>query len=401
MCGIAGMIDGNAAPRERLAAAAHLLRHRGPDASGVWTGQLGRQQAALVHTRLSIIDLDPRANQPFLWDDCILSFNGEIYNYLELRRELEVLGHKFVTQSDTEVVVHAWRQWDAACFDKFEGMWALALADTRAGKLVLSRDRFGEKPLYLWQAEGRLLFASEIKAMAALAGGWPDHDIDQLRRFLVNGYKATYKQHSTFYRGVEELPAGSYLLVDCAAGKPLPHRGAAQRYWSLAYAPKKMTQAEMAAGVRERLARAVELRLRADVPVAFCLSGGVDSGALASFAAKALKREVHAFSILDADERYDELRNIRATAADIGCRLHTVHTGKVGFLDRLARQTRDRDAPVATISYYCTISFRRRSPRRAIVWRFRVPRPTNCSAAITTTTPSGWRKWLTAPTCRA
>ena len=138
------------------------------------------------------------------------------------------MGHRFVTQSDTEVIVHAWRQWGAGCFDRFEGMWALALADTRAGKLVLSRDRFGEKPLYLWPAEGRLLFASEIKALAALAGGWPDYDADQLRRFLVNGYKALYKQPSTFYRGVEELPAGSYLLVDCAAGKPLPRREAAR-----------------------------------------------------------------------------------------------------------------------------------------------------------------------------
>ena len=352
MCGIAGCIGMNTPARERLAAAAHLLRHRGPDASGVWTGPVGRQQVALVHTRLSIIDLDPRANQPFVWDDCILSFNGEIYNYLELRRELEAAGHVFTTQSDTEVIVHAWRQWGAGCFDRFEGMWALALADTRAGKLVLSRDRFGEKPLYLWQQDGRLLFASEIKALAGLAGQWPEYDDAQLRRFLVNGYKSLYKQPSTFYRGVEELPPGSFLLLDCAAAKPLPRRDAAQRYWSLAYDPQKMTAAEMAAGVRERLTRAVELRLRADVPVAFCLSGGIDSGALASFAAKALGRKVHAFSILDADERYDETRNIRATAADIGCELHTVRTSTTGFLDRLAGQTRDRDAPVATISYY-------------------------------------------------
>jgi asparagine synthase (glutamine-hydrolysing) len=352
MCGIAGSIGGSVPARERLAAAAHLLRHRGPDAKGVWSGQVGRQQVAFVHTRLSIIDIDPRANQPFIWDDCVLTFNGEIYNYLELRRELEAAGHAFTTQSDTEVVVHAWREWGTGCFDKFEGMWALALADLRAGKVVLSRDRFGEKPLYLWRTDGRLLFASEIKALAGLAGRWPAHDAVQLRRFLVNGYKALYKQPSTFFHDVKDLPAGAYLPVDCAVTTPLPSTDAAQRYWSLTYKPQAMTPDEMVEGVRERLTRAVELRLRADVPVAFCLSGGVDSGTLASFAAKALGRKVHAFSILDSDERYDETRNIRTTAADIGCELHTVRTSASGFLDRLASQTRDRDAPVATISYY-------------------------------------------------
>src|SRR5690606_28488445 len=121
MCGIAGSIGRSVPARERLAAAAHLLRHRGPDASGMWSGQVGHQQVAFVHTRLSIIDLDPRANQPFIRDDCVLTFNGEIYNYLELRRELEAAGHVFTTRSDTEVVVHAWRQWGTGCFDRFEG----------------------------------------------------------------------------------------------------------------------------------------------------------------------------------------------------------------------------------------------------------------------------------------
>jgi asparagine synthase (glutamine-hydrolysing) len=352
MCGIAGSIGGAAPPRERLAAAAQLLRHRGPDASGIWTGQLANQQAALVHTRLSIIDLDPRANQPFVGDDCVLTFNGEIYNYRELRRELEAAGHRFATQSDTEVIVQAWRRWGIRCFDRFEGMWALALVDLRVNKLVLSRDRFGEKPLYLWRRQSRLLFASEVKALAALAGEWPEHNTAQLRRFLVNGYKALYKQPSTFYEGVEELPAASSLVLDAAAPLPPSAREAARRYWSLAYRPQPMTAAGMAEGVRERLTRALELRLRADVPLAFCLSGGVDSGALVSFAAKKLNREVQAFSILDDDERYDETRNIRATAADIGCRLNTVHTNTSGFLDRLAEQSRERDAPVATVSYY-------------------------------------------------
>lgn len=352
MCGIAGYIGPAPPEPERIGAALDSLGHRGPDSNGEWTGGLGILQLALVHTRLSIIDLDARSSQPFEWDGCVLAYNGEIYNYLELRSELQSLGHDFRTQSDTEVVVHAWRQWGPACLDKFEGMWAFALADTRSGQLVLSRDRFSEKPLYLWRDGPCLRFGSEIKALAALAGRWPGFDTAQLCRYLVNGYKSLYKQPGTFYSGVAELPAGSLLVIEASKDKVLPGPEDAHRYWSLQYSPQPMSEQDMVEGVRQRLKRSVELRLRADVPVAFCLSGGVDSGALASFASKELGCDVHAFSILDEDERYDETRNIRATADDLGCSLHTVHTDTAGFLDRLARQSAERDAPVATISYY-------------------------------------------------
>ncbi len=352
MCGFAGYIGPDLPDPDRISATLKSLGHRGPDSNGRWAGELGILQLALVHTRLSIIDLDPRSSQPFEWDGCVLAYNGEIYNYLELRSELQLLGHDFRTESDTEVVIHAWREWGPACLDRFEGMWAFALADTRSGQLVLSRDRFGEKPLYVWRDGPYLRFGSEVKALAALAGSWPGFDTAQICRFLVNGYKSLYKQPGTFYSGVAELPAGSVLVIDASKQKALPGPEDAQRYWSLRYHPQPMSEAEMVDGVRQHLKRSVELRLRADVPVAFCLSGGVDSGALASFASKELGCDVHAFSILDQDERYDETRNIRTVADDIGCRLHTVHTDTAGFLDRLARQSAGRDAPVTTISYY-------------------------------------------------
>lgn len=352
MCGIAGTVGLLQPGKDRLKAGLSVLHHRGPDHAACWTGNVGRKCVALLHTRLSIIDLDPRANQPYEWDDCLLTYNGELYNYIELRRELELLGHTFRTRSDTEVLVHAWRQWGTDCHERLEGMWAFALADQREGRVYLSRDRFGEKPLYLWRKNGTLLFGSEIKAVAALAGEWPSVNREQVRRFLVNGYKSLNKQPGTFYADVFELAAGSCLEINCDGDAMLPATGEARRYWSLAYTPRPMREVDMVEAVREKLKRAVELRLRADVPLAFCLSGGIDSGALASFAAKELDCDVHAFSILDGDERYDENRNIRATAADLDCTLHTVHTSHDGFLDRLAEQTARRDAPVATISYY-------------------------------------------------
>ncbi len=346
MCGIAGSIGPRFVDEGRIDRALASMARRGPDAQGRWRGEVAGHKVTLLHTRLAIIDLEPRANQPFLWDDCVLVYNGEIYNFSELRAELESLGHRFSTDSDTEVVLHAYREWADDCFDRFEGMWAIVLADLRAQRLVMSRDRFGEKPLYLWRHKDALYFASEVKTLAALAGEAPTVDIGQVRRYLVNGYRALYKRPTTFFREVQEFPAAS------CAHLTTPGLPRAERYWRLDFAPREMSLRDAVVGTRERLRRTVELRLRSDVPLAFCLSGGVDSSALASIAVRDLGREVHAFSIIDRDERYNETRNIRATVTDLGCTLHEIHTTSEGFLDRLAAQIAYHDAPVATISYY-------------------------------------------------
>jgi asparagine synthase (glutamine-hydrolysing) len=151
MCGIAGYIGPKLLSHENLQAAASALRHRGPDGKGIYTHRVKDQFVSLVHTRLAIIDLDARSNQPFRMNSKILVYNGEIYNYLELRRELENLGHVFHTSGDTEVLACSLNQWGKAALDRLEGMWAFAWYDEASGKLLLCRDRFGEKPMYLWQ----------------------------------------------------------------------------------------------------------------------------------------------------------------------------------------------------------------------------------------------------------
>jgi len=302
----------------------------------------------LIHTRLAIIDLDPRANQPFEHDGLVLTYNGEIYNYLEIRHELEDLGHTFTTQSDTEVLVRAWRQWGATALDRFEGMWAFALLDAEAGALVLSRDRFGEKPLYTWRRGGTLYFASEVKALVALAGAKPAVNDDQVRRYLVNGYKCLHKQPATFFREVEEFPAAHVAEMKLASNEP--HRIEPQPYWRLDCQPKEMTAAEALEGAKARLFESVKLRLRADVPLTFCLSGGVDSGTLAAIAARHFGHHIHCFSVIDKDERYDERRNIEAMVQWLGCKHFAVHTSTDGFFERMAALVAYHDAPVATIS---------------------------------------------------
>jgi asparagine synthase (glutamine-hydrolysing) len=350
MCGIAGAIGPQAPSPERIKATLQALGRRGPDARGHTQRVIGGTAVTLIHTRLAIIDLDERANQPFEHDGLVLTYNGEIYNYVELKRELEDLGHVFTTQSDTEVLVRAWRQWGAGALDRFEGMWAFALLDTKAGTLVLSRDRFGEKPLYTWRRGDALYFASEIKALAALAGAKPVVNDDQVRRYLVNGYKCLHKQPATFFREVEEFPAAQVAELTLAGGatprcRPRP-------YWQLGFRPREMTAADALEGAKARLFKSVKMRLRADVPLAFCLSGGVDSATLAAIAAKHFGQHIHCFSVIDKDERYDERKNIQTMVEWLGCKHFDVHTSTEGFFERMQTLVAYHDQPVATISYY-------------------------------------------------
>ncbi|OAN52766.1 hypothetical protein A6A04_15830 [Paramagnetospirillum marisnigri] len=346
MCGIAGVFGPDQPDPDRIARTLALMGRRGPDGRGVAHLGEGERRLTLLHTRLAILDLDPRANQPFRRDGLVLVFNGEIYNHVELRLQLESLGQSFATASDTEVILAAYTQWGEACVERFEGMWAFALFEEASGRLLLSRDRFGEKPLFWWRRGRSLYFASETKLLWSLAGTRAAPDLEQVTRYLVNGYKALNKRPRSFHSGVVEIPPAHQAMLE-RPGDPLP-----RCYWRLAYVPRPMTMDEAREEARKRVIDAIGLRLRADVPLAFCLSGGIDSGVLVSIAAKAHGAEPHVFSIVDSDPRYDEMVNIDRVVADLGCHAHQVHTARDGFIDRLRAQVAYHDKPVITINYY-------------------------------------------------
>ena len=322
------------------------MARRGPDADGVSHFSLRGLPLTLVHSRLSIIDLDPRSNQPFEHDGCFLVFNGEIYNYIELRDELIAAGHTFRTDSDTELIVQAYRRFGPDCVDRFEGMWAFALADSNNEILFLSKDRFGEKPLFLRIVDGTLFFASEVKALTTMCGKAPSPNLTQVKRFLVNGYKSLYKQPTGFFEGVSEFPAGHNALISD------PLSVSPKRYWTPTYKPQAMSLNDAVDGVKECLIEALRLRLRADVPLAFCLSGGLDSTSLAALATRHFGEQIHAFSIVDSDPRYNELSNMTATVQALGCKHHITYTSTEGFFDRMEALVQYHDAPIATLSYY-------------------------------------------------
>jgi asparagine synthase (glutamine-hydrolysing) len=348
MCGIAGFYGTRDIPDAAVDACLGLMKQRGPDASGVRriASSTGRR-GVMLHTRLSIIDLDPRANQPFNVGRKWLAYNGEVYNYLELRETLESRGVRFATTSDTEVLLAALDRDGMNAIDRCEGMWSFVMFDEADGSLTLCRDRFGEKPLYIYRAPEGIYFGSEVKFLFALMGRVLPVNRQHLMRYLVNGYKALYGRADCFFEGLDECAPATWLCID-SAGKET-----AKRYWNPAFSPDDQICRERAVeAVRERLIESVRMRLRSDVPLAFLMSGGVDSNALISIAKRVLKYDVHGFTIMSDDPRYDEGEIVRDAVGTLGVRHTAVHVTTKDFLPRLRQLVNYHDAPVFTITYY-------------------------------------------------
>jgi asparagine synthase (glutamine-hydrolysing) len=279
MCGIAGIVSRTGAPVDQAALRSMLdaVVHRGPDGHGVHvTSAVG-----LGHRRLAILDLSDAAHQPMeaAGGDFVVTFNGEIYNYVELRSELRALGHQFRSQSDTEVLLAAYAEWGERCVDRLNGMWAFAILDTRHSRLFCSRDRFGEKPFY-YVADGPVFaFASEIRQLLPVLGKRVARRSRVLRFLIANLAEGV---DDTFFEGISKLPGGCNLTYDLAT-----HRHAVTRYYDVqraAHAPPG-SDTDAIERVAFLLRDAVAVRLRADVTVGTCLSGGLDSSSVASIAA--------------------------------------------------------------------------------------------------------------------
>ncbi len=382
MCGIAGLFQrAGQVDRGRLERMGQVLAHRGPDDHGVWLDH----EVGLVHRRLSILDLSERGHQPMERGPAVLVFNGEVYNYRELRVELEGLGHLFSSDTDSEVVLEAYLEWGPDCVNRFNGMWGLALWDRSKRLLFCSRDRFGVKPFYYAQRDGEFRFASEPKALLADDPGLRRMRPDTLLRFLAEGL-VDDEGEATFYADVKRLPpAHSLLLQDgqfrqvcywTLKAEPALEAALALARDSLDGAPglPELTRTnldfeasdaasvfgtpavrridEAAAAFRDLLVDAVRLRLRSDVPVGTCLSGGLDSGSIVSLASRMRPDPMDTFSSVYPQADCDESRFIRAIAGRCGSHAHEVQPDAAGLPDLFPRMMWHQDEPSAAPGIY-------------------------------------------------
>lgn len=321
MCGIAGWINlKQSDAKDHTEAVLHsmceTILHRGPNSEGLWLDDT----VALGMRRLSIIDLHT-GDQPVFSEDrsVIVMMNGELYNYREVREDLEKKGHKFVTKSDTEILPHLYEEYGEDLVDHLNGMYAFSLWDTRKKKLIIARDRFGEKPLYYGIFDGKLIWASEPKAILAHPSIKPELNLDALRQYLSYDYVPA--PHS-IYKGISKLPAANVMIVENGELR-------IRRYWNLKWdSTGETTQSRggslkaKAGELRVLLSDAVRMRLVADVPLGVLLSGGIDSSTVAAFATQHATETVKTFSIGFTEDSFDESKYARLVAKHLGTDHH-------------------------------------------------------------------------------
>jgi asparagine synthase (glutamine-hydrolysing) len=309
MCGICGIVDpAGKITEEMLKTASDRMLKRGPDAGGVWLS--GDRVCGLGHRRLSIIDLDPRSNQPFISDDgrIALTYNGEIYNFKDIKQALEAKGHHFRTASDTEMIVHAYQEWGLECVQHFRGMFAFGIVDTLAQRVWLVRDRFGKKPLLYYHKDEMLAFASDFGALTELPFVDRQLDLTALYDCLTYNYIPAPK---TAYQYIRKLGAGEWLLWENGLLRT-------ETYWDVRnFSEIELPQEQAIERLRELMDEATRLRLMSDVPLGVLLSGGLDSSAVAYYAAKNSLEPIHTFSMGFDVQKFDELHHAEMMAQAI------------------------------------------------------------------------------------
>jgi asparagine synthase (glutamine-hydrolysing) len=344
MCGITGILSRNTDDDGDLKIALERLIHRGPDDCGVWRNE----GISLGHRRLSILDLSTLGHQPMSYADSRfwITYNGEIYNYLELREELIAAGYSFISRSDTEVLLAAYYHWGIDCLDKFRGMFAFALWDSQKEQLFLARDRCGEKPLYYWYNENRFVFASEMKALISLLPVRPELDPASIDMFLHYEY---VPEPRTLLKGVDKLAAGYYILLDRKEWRISP-----ACYWNLERIPP--LDGDPAELIRHELEKSIQLTLRSDVPIGIALSGGIDSGAVAVLAARRYEDTMHAFSIgYPGRPAYDERHNAKRLATELNMPFSDIELSTdtmVSFFPEMVMIMDDPIADMAAFGHY-------------------------------------------------
>ena len=348
MCGIAGIISKKSI-NINLSQLKKLMSNRGPDAFDCASGSIESINYSFYFSRLSIIDLDKRSNQPFKKFNNTIVFNGEIYNYLELKKDLEKK-YKFFTNSDTEVLLTAYEEYGEKLCDYIEGMWSFVIFDSKKDIFFISNDPFGEKPLYYFQSSDTLIFSSELSYFKTLNPNNYSPNIDKVKSFLYEGYRVFKQNNSTYIKNIYRFPPSqSWKLNKDFKIKKLT-------YWKLEYKPNyEMSYSEARIKTQELIENSIKIRSRADVNVGISLSGGVDSCLMSYFFHKNIKKNFQTFTIIDEDQRYNEEKNVDLMIQHLNLdkdQVNKIILKKENFISDLKTLVGYHSAPVQTISSY-------------------------------------------------
>ena len=341
MCGIAGIVSSDNAPIDPavLSRMGRTMRHRGPDDAGVYVDLNEGASAGLSHRRLSIIDLSAAGHQPMSNEDATLwlTYNGEIYNHADLRRELVERGHRYRSHTDSETILHAYEEWGERCVERFRGMFAFAIWDSRKRRLFAARDRLGVKPFYYAARGNTLIFASEIKAILASGGVQPAPAPEAIPEYLMFGYLAG---NGTMFEHVTKLPPGHVLTWQDGQVR-------VAQYWDVTFAPdRSKSDQEFERRLMELLEESIRLRLMADVPLGVFLSGGLDSSAIAAVMSRQVSGRLNTFSVGFESNYYSEFPFARVVARHIGAEHHEIVLTPDTFLATLPRMIWHEDEPL-------------------------------------------------------
>ena len=327
MCGILGIVDNKGLNEDSLTQARDTMFHRGPDSSGIWINS--DRTVGLAHRRLSVIDLSEAGMQPMsdgegkIW----IAYNGEIYNFQDIRKELDQRGYIFRSRTDTEVIINAYKEWGTDCLHKFNGMFAFCIYDMNQFVLFLARDRLGKKPVYYHFDGRRFAFSSELKALRKLHKLSFDIDYTSIAKYMIYGYIPS--PHS-IYTKISKLRPAHFLIVDLR-GDPFGISDQ-KRYWTLEYQPDySKSEVEWVEELEDTLLNAVKIRMISDVPLGAFLSGGIDSGLVVSMMARVSNLPVKTFTIGFREKAFDESGDAQYLAELIG----TEHNKKIVDLDTL------------------------------------------------------------------
>ena len=346
MCGIAGLISNNFIKNNDYPLLKKLMEKRGPDSFGSFKKGFGTKKLNLFFSRLSIIDINKRSNQPMKKHNKVIIFNGEIYNYIELKKKLKKY-YSFKTDSDTEVLLTAYHHYGKKFVKYLEGMWAFCIYDFEKKKIIMSRDRFGEKPLYYRKNQNSFYFGSEINYIHFLAKNLRKKiNKNKIYNYLYYGYKSIELNDETFFENIFVFPKGEIWEID----KNLKIKK--QKYYYLNYKNNnKFKLNDINKNIENKIYNSIKLRLRSDVKLGLSLSGGIDSSLILAFIKKKFKLKIDTFSIIDKDNRFNESKNINTLKKYFNLKNHTdIFFSKKNCFKDLKAITKYTQQPVFTIS---------------------------------------------------